>query len=118
MSYPTTQLKRLASASPTSGLEARVRNRVPLSMAGPGSSSSVSEDLDTPLIEHATMTLAAKCRTLVVPTRSLAVDPRHAVAVRQFDRQLAACTRVSLRAVGWKYGYRFLPRRTTNLAVP
>ena len=49
--------------------------------------------VDTPLMEHATMTLAAKAGIRVAETRLLKLDDshrdrtRHAVAVKRFDRQ-------------------------------
>lgn len=69
------------------------------------------EDEDTPLIEHATMTLAARCGIEVAATRALVLgDHRHAVAVRRFDRTgsrrlHAVSAHVALRAVGEAYGY-------------
>jgi hypothetical protein len=51
------------------------------------------EDEDTPLIEHAAMTLAARCGIDVAATRALPVRGRHAGAVRRFDR-LAGGARV------------------------
>lgn len=52
---------------------------------------SEGESLDTPLIEHATMTLAKTCGIQCAETRALGIqstgkDPRHAVAVCRFDR--------------------------------
>jgi serine/threonine-protein kinase HipA len=45
------------------------------------------EPVDTPLIEHATMTLAAKAGIRVAETRLVPLAGQHAVAVRRFDRE-------------------------------
>lgn len=78
------------------------------------------EDEDTPLIEHATMTLAAKCGVDVAATRALAVRSKHAVAVRRFDRTGGArvhaiSAHVALRAVGEVYGYPQLGQQLRRL---
>ena len=44
------------------------------------------EPVDTPLIEHAAMTLAARAGIAVAATRVIALDGQHAIAVRRFDR--------------------------------
>lgn len=82
---------------------------------------SEGEDEDTPLIEHATMTLAAKCAIEVAQTRALPVGRRHAVAVRRFDREAgcrlhAISAHVALRAVGEDYGYPQLAQQLRRLA--
>jgi len=65
--------------------------------------------VDTPLVEHACMTLAAKAGITVAPTRPLVLSqgrvPRHAVAVQRFDRVgdtrlHALSANVALRAAG------------------
>jgi serine/threonine-protein kinase HipA len=71
---------------------------------------SEGEDLDTELVEHATMTLAATCGIEVARTRALEVAGRHAVAVRRFDRSgparlHAVSANVALRSVGEELGY-------------
>ena len=71
---------------------------------------SEGEELDTPLIEHATMTLAKSCGINVATTRALPVGKRHAVAVQRFDRVgtsrlHAVSAHVALRAAGEDYGY-------------
>ena len=71
---------------------------------------SEGEDLDTELVEHATMTLAAACGINVAETRALPVAGRHAVAVRRFDRVPAGrlhavSANVALRAAGEELGY-------------
>ena len=44
------------------------------------------ESTDTPLIEHATMTLATCCGIRVAQTKALPLRKGHAIAVRRFDR--------------------------------
>lgn len=44
------------------------------------------EPVDAPLVEHATMTLAAKAGIRVAETRALPLTGQHALAVRRFDR--------------------------------
>lgn len=71
---------------------------------------SEGEDEDTPLIEHAAMTLAARCGIQVATTRALPVGDRHAVAVRRFDRVgghriHVISARVALRAAHEEPGY-------------
>lgn len=66
--------------------------------------------VDTPLVEHASMTLAAKAGIRAAPTRALALHDGHAVAVRRFDRaggrRLHALTaNVALKAAGDALGY-------------
>jgi serine/threonine-protein kinase HipA len=71
---------------------------------------SEGEDMDTELVEHATMTLAASCGIEAARTRALAVAGRHAVAVCRFDRVGGArvhaiSANVALRSVGEDLGY-------------
>lgn len=71
---------------------------------------SEGEDEDTPLIEHAAMTLAARCGIQVATTRALPVGHRHAVAVRRFDRDSGhrihvISAHVALRAANEEFGY-------------
>ena len=68
------------------------------------------EPTDTPLIEHAAMTLAQKAEIRVAATRPVALTHGHAVAIKRFDRShgvrlhcLSAC--VALRAAGERFGY-------------
>ena len=68
------------------------------------------EPTDSPLVEHATMTLAARAGIKVCETRALRLQSGHAVAVRRFDRQGAVrvhalSAHVALRAAGEAYGY-------------
>jgi serine/threonine-protein kinase HipA len=71
---------------------------------------SDGEPADTPLIEHATMTLARKARIRSAPTMAVRLTAGHAVAIRRFDRGdgvrfhcLSAA--VALRAAGEPFGY-------------
>jgi serine/threonine-protein kinase HipA len=84
---------------------------------------SEGEPEDTPLIEHATMSLAACCGIDAAPTRAIAVDGRHAVAVRRFDRapglrRHAISAHVALRAVGETCGYPQLAQQLRRLVRP
>jgi serine/threonine-protein kinase HipA len=80
------------------------------------------EPTDSPLVEHATMTLAARAGIEVCETRALRLREGHAVAVRRFDRAApgaagaatstmgaarhhALSAHVALRAAGEAYGY-------------
>jgi serine/threonine-protein kinase HipA len=72
--------------------------------------AEVGDPLDSPLIEHATLTLAALAGIDVCETRALRLNKGHAVAVRRFDRQgayrlHALSAHVALRAAGEVYGY-------------
>ena len=75
---------------------------------------SEGEEIDLPLVEHATMRLAASCGIDVAMTQALPVGGGHAVAVRRFDRTGASSTaarihavsaQVALRAAGEEFGY-------------
>lgn len=82
---------------------------------------SEGEEMDTELIEHAAMTLAAGCGIDVAPTCALAVAGRHAVAIRRFDRVgtarlHAVSANVALRAVGEDLGYPQLAHLLRRLA--
>jgi serine/threonine-protein kinase HipA len=68
------------------------------------------DPMDTGLVEHASMTLAAKAGIRVAPTMPVASLGGHAVAVRRFDRAPrrrlpAQSAHVALRAEGSEYGY-------------
>ena len=68
------------------------------------------ETIDTPLVEHATMTLAVLAGIRVATTMPLKMHKGHAVAVRRFDRegggrQHALSARVVLHAAGEPMGY-------------
>lgn len=65
---------------------------------------------DTPLIEHATMTLAQKAQIRSASTTAVRLTVGHAVAIRRFDRAGAArrhcvSAAVALRAAGEQFGY-------------
>ncbi len=68
------------------------------------------EMIDTPLVEHATMTLAAQAGIRVALTRPVRVHRGHAVAVKRFDREQglrrhAISANVALKAAGEAMGY-------------
>ena len=69
------------------------------------------EPTDTPLIEHATMTLAREAGIVAAETRALRLVDGHAVAVRRFDRVFpgarvhALSANVALKAAGETLGY-------------
>ncbi|MEO8019119.1 MAG: HipA domain-containing protein [Pseudomonadota bacterium] len=68
------------------------------------------EPTDTPLIEHACMTLAAKAAIRVAQTRPIRLNVGHAVAIRRFDRDRSrrlhcVSAHVALRAAGERFGY-------------
>jgi serine/threonine-protein kinase HipA len=72
------------------------------------------EPTDAPLIEHASMSLAAKADIRVAPTRPIRLIDGHAVAVLRFDRLAsgssarrvhAQSAHVALRAEGSSLGY-------------
>jgi len=68
------------------------------------------EAIDTPLVEHATMTLAQQAGIRVAATRPVKVRQGHAVAVKRFDRQAglrqhALSANVALKAAQQALGY-------------
>jgi serine/threonine-protein kinase HipA len=71
---------------------------------------SDGDPADTPLIEHAAMTLAQKAGIRTAQTMPVRLTHGHAVAIKRFDREgrlrrhsLSAC--VALRAAGERFGY-------------
>jgi serine/threonine-protein kinase HipA len=71
---------------------------------------SDGDPTDTPLIEHAAMTLAQKAGIRTAQTMPVRLTHGHAVAIKRFDRAggrrrhgLSAC--VALRAAGERFGY-------------
>ncbi|HEV7137148.1 MAG TPA: HipA domain-containing protein [Steroidobacteraceae bacterium] len=71
---------------------------------------SDGEPADTPLIEHATMTLARRAEIRSAPTMAVRLTVGHAVAIKRFDRAGAArrhclSAAVALRAAGEHFGY-------------
>ncbi|WP_043460751.1 type II toxin-antitoxin system HipA family toxin [Azohydromonas australica] len=70
----------------------------------------LDEPFDTPMVEHATMTLAVHAGIRVAQTRPVKVARGHAVAVRRFDRDAgmrkhALSANVALKAAGEVLGY-------------
>jgi serine/threonine-protein kinase HipA len=68
------------------------------------------DPMDTGLVEHAAMTLAAKAGIRVAPTMPVEALGGHALAVKRFDRAPgrrlpAQSAYVALRAEGSEYGY-------------
>ncbi|MEK8027096.1 type II toxin-antitoxin system HipA family toxin [Pseudaquabacterium rugosum] len=85
-----------------------------LKLNAPG--ERLDAQLDAPLVEHATLTLAALAGIAVAETRPIRLDSagaiRHALAVRRFDRDRdgawrrhALSAHVALRAAGEPAGY-------------
>jgi serine/threonine-protein kinase HipA len=72
---------------------------------------SDGDPADTPLIEHASMTLAAQAGIQVAATRAVRLTHGHAVAVKRFDRpvpgvrQHCLSASVALRAAAERLGY-------------
>jgi serine/threonine-protein kinase HipA len=65
---------------------------------------------DTPLVEHASMTLAAQAGIRVAATRGVRLSHGHAVAIKRFDRSVgrryhALSASVALKAAGETLGY-------------
>ncbi|RZI98909.1 MAG: type II toxin-antitoxin system HipA family toxin, partial [Haliea sp.] len=82
---------------------------------------SEGEEIDLPLVEHATMMLAASCGIDVAPTQALPVGREHAVAVRRFDRVgdtriHALSAQVALRSAGEQTGYPQLAQLLRRMA--
>jgi serine/threonine-protein kinase HipA len=71
---------------------------------------SNGDAVDTPLIEHASMTLAARAGINTAETFAIRLVGGHAVAIKRFDRvetrrRHALSARVALKAAGEPYGY-------------
>jgi serine/threonine-protein kinase HipA len=71
---------------------------------------SEGEPVDSPLVEHATMTLSRTADIDAAQTRPIKLVGGHAVAVRRFDRQgqrrvHALTAHVALRAAAERFGY-------------
>lgn len=103
------ELKRLVSPGATMG---GARPKALLNMEG-GQwviKFADGEPADTPLIEHATMTLARQAQIRSAPTAAVRLTVGHAVAIRRFDREGGArchclSAAVALRAAGEGFGY-------------
>jgi serine/threonine-protein kinase HipA len=85
------------------------------------------DPVDTPLIEHASMTLAKGAGITVATTRPLRLAGGHAIAVKRFDRKgdrrrHALSANVALKAAGEELGYpelsQLLRRRGTAEGAP
>jgi serine/threonine-protein kinase HipA len=95
---------RDAGRRPAQGLVTLDGRQWVLKFAEPG------DVVDTPLVEHAAMTLAAQAGMQVAPTRPVPLHKGHAVAVQRFDRAgtrrlHALSAHVALKAAGEKPGY-------------
>ncbi|HET8934350.1 MAG TPA: HipA domain-containing protein [Polyangiales bacterium] len=71
---------------------------------------SDGEPTDTPLVEHASMTLAHKAKIRVAKTMPIRLTLGHAVAIQRFDRNRSTrlhclSAHVALRAAGERFGY-------------
>jgi serine/threonine-protein kinase HipA len=80
-------------------------------------------ELDSPLIEHASMQLARRCGIQVADTLALPLPQGHAVAVRRFDRAgtqrlHVLSAHVALRAAGEAMGYPELAQLLRRLGHP
>jgi serine/threonine-protein kinase HipA len=102
-------LKRLVSPGATMG---GARPKALLNMGGEQwvIKFSDGDPADTPLIEHATMTLAQRARIRSAPTMAVRLTVGHAVAIKRFDRsgehrRHCISAAVALRAAGEPFGY-------------
>ena len=103
------ELKRLVSPGATMG---GARPKALLNMEGEQwvIKFADGEPADTPLIEHATMTLARKAQIRSASTAAVRLTVGHAVAIKRFDREGGArchclSAAVALRAAGEGFGY-------------
>jgi serine/threonine-protein kinase HipA len=103
------ELRRLVSPGATMG---GARPKALLNMGGEQwvIKFSDGEPVDSPLVEHATMTLARKAQIRSASTMAARLTVGHAVAIRRFDRVGAArchclSAAVALRAAGEPFGY-------------
>jgi len=102
-------LKRLVSPGATMG---GARPKALLDLGGEQwvVKFSDGEPADTPLIEHATMTLAREAQISTASTMAVRLTAGHAIAIRRFDRTAAGrrhclSAAVALRAAGEQFGY-------------
>ena len=84
---------------------------------------SEGEDVDTELIEHATMKLGAGCGIASAQTNALPLSKGHAVAIARFDREGGARQHVitaftALRAAGQVDGYPELAQLLRRIGHP
>jgi serine/threonine-protein kinase HipA len=103
------ELRRLVSPGATMG---GARPKALLNMGGEQwvIKFSDGEPADSPLIEHATMTLAQQAQIRTASTMPVPLMVGHAVAIRRFDRAGARrrhclSAAVALRAAGEQFGY-------------
>lgn len=80
-------------------------------------------ELDSPLIEHASMQLARRCGIQTADTLALPLPQGHAVAVKRFDREgvrrlHVLSAHVALRAAGEAMGYPELAQLIRRLGQP
>jgi serine/threonine-protein kinase HipA len=80
-------------------------------------------ELDSPLIEHASMQLARRCGIHTADTLALPLPQDHAVAVKRFDREgvrrlHVLSAHVALRAAGEAMGYPELAQLIRRLGHP
>jgi serine/threonine-protein kinase HipA len=78
-------------------------------------------EYDEPLVEHATMQLAATCGVVVSPTRAIRLGNGHVVAIDRFDREGGArlhaiSANVLLAAAGEERGYPELAQLLRRIA--
>jgi serine/threonine-protein kinase HipA len=84
---------------------------------------SEGSELDSPLMEHASMQLARRCGIHAAETRALPLPQGHAVAIKRFDREGAKrlhvlSAHVALRAAGEAMGYPELAQLIRRLSHP
>ena len=113
-------LMRLVKPGPSFG-GARPKSLIEMDGAQWVVKFSEGEDLNTELVEHATMRLAAECGIDVADTRALPLPRGHAVAVKRFDRTGAQRSHVIsantvLRAAGLPLGYPELAQSLRRIA--
>jgi serine/threonine-protein kinase HipA len=103
------ELKRLISPGVTLG---GARPKALLEIAGQQwvVKFADGDPIDAPLMEHATLTLAARADIAVARSQSIRLTDGHAVAVERFDRKggerlHALSAKVALSAAGESYGY-------------
>jgi serine/threonine-protein kinase HipA len=80
-------------------------------------------ELDSPLIEHASLQLARRCGIHTADTLALPLPQGHAVAVKRFDRDAGQrlhvlSAHVALRAAGEPMGYPELAQHIRRLGCP
>ncbi len=103
------ELKRLISPGATMG-GARPKALLDIDSEQWVIKFSDGEPADTPLIEHATMTLARKAHIRTASTMAVPLTDGHAIAIKRFDRDRGArrhclSAAVALRAAAEPFGY-------------